>query len=109
MLFSSMATGGTSPYNYQWYLNGVPVPGATSNTWTFTPPSSGVYFVHLRVTDANNNVATSATAELIIVATAVGGYSVPIHIQTEPGYFAAYMTLVVLFGSVLVAFRRKRK
>jgi len=61
-LFSSSVWGGTSPYSYQWYLNGAPVSGATSSTWTFTPSSSGSYTVYLKVTDAVSQVATSNNA-----------------------------------------------
>jgi hypothetical protein len=110
MTFTSMVTGGTSPYSYQWYLNGAPVLGATSTTWTFTPSASGVYFVYLRVIDANSNTATSGTAELLAVSTAmVGGYSVPLQKQTPAGYIAAYMFLISLFGTALVTVKRKRK
>jgi hypothetical protein len=107
--FTSIATGGTSPYSYQWYLDGVLVLGATSSTWTFTPPTSGMYFVNLKVTDANNNIATSGTAKVVAVSTAVGGYAVPLHKQTHANYLAAYMFLISLFGSVFVVIKRKRK
>jgi hypothetical protein len=66
--FTSTVSGGYTPYNYQWYLNGNPVSGATSNTWTFTPTASGIYNVHLKVTDAKANTAQSETA-CITVAT----------------------------------------
>ncbi|MDI6691212.1 MAG: PKD domain-containing protein [Candidatus Bathyarchaeota archaeon] len=49
--FTSSVTGGTSPYKYQWYLNGNPVLGANSSSWTFTPTATGVYYVYLSVTD----------------------------------------------------------
>jgi hypothetical protein len=107
--FTSTVTGGTAPYLYQWYLNGAPVSGATSSTWTFTATTNGIYFVYVRVTDANSKIATSGTAEVIVVATAVGGYSVPIHKQTPNSYLPAYMFLLSLFSGALVAFKRKRK
>jgi hypothetical protein len=107
--FTSMVSGGTQPYSYQWYLNGAPVPGATSNTWSFTPPASNAYFVYLKVTDANSNTVVSDTAEITVVSTAVGGYSVPLHRQTPASYIAAYMILIGLFSTVLVTVKRKRK
>ena len=61
-LFTSSVTGGTAPYTYQWYLNGAPVSGATSNSWTFTPTSSGSYTVYLNVTDSVGVIAISNTA-----------------------------------------------
>ncbi len=59
--FNSTVTDGTSPYSYQWYLNGAPVTGATNATWTFTPTSAGSYTVYLNVTDAASAVAISDT------------------------------------------------
>ncbi len=49
--FQSTISGGTPPYTYQWYLNDIAIPDATSYNWIFTPTSSGFYLVHLRVTD----------------------------------------------------------
>ena len=42
------ATAGTLPLSYQWYSNGVPVPGANTASFTITngqPSDSGSYFV----------------------------------------------------------------
>jgi hypothetical protein len=62
-LFTSSASGGTSPYSYQWYLNGVAVSGATGSSWTFVPASQGSYTVYVNTTDkigarAKSNIAT---------------------------------------------------
>lgn len=65
-LFTSIVSGGTSPYTYQWYLNGSPVSGATSSTWTFTPPSSGSYSVYLNVTD-NVDIEVKSNVVNVIV------------------------------------------
>jgi hypothetical protein len=64
-LFTSIVSGGTSPFSYQWYSNGTAVPGATSSAWNFTPSSSGSYTVYANVTDsvgftAKSNIATVA-------------------------------------------------
>ena len=64
-LFSLTVANGTSPYSYQWYLNGALVPGATSATWPFTPASAGSYTVYLCATDAVSAVATSNTTTVI--------------------------------------------
>jgi len=65
-LFTSSVSGGTTPYSYQWYLNGAPVSSATGTTWTFTPSSAGSYTVYLRVTDAVSAVATSNTVPVTV-------------------------------------------
>ena len=61
--FTSFVSGGTSPFTYQWYLDDVPVPGATGPSWTFIPSSPGSYEVYVNVTDnvgvtAKSNVAS---------------------------------------------------
>jgi hypothetical protein len=61
-LYTSNVSGGTSPYSFQWYLNGALVSGATDATWTFTPNSSGSYTVYLNVTDSLGEIAISNTA-----------------------------------------------
>jgi outer membrane protein assembly factor BamB len=65
-LFSSSVTGGTSPYSYQWYLNGTLVTGATSSTWTFTPASAGFNSVSMRVNDTAGAQAISNTATVTV-------------------------------------------
>jgi hypothetical protein len=52
--FTATVSGGTSPFSYQWYLNGTSVPRATGSTWTFTPSSSGTYTVYVIVTDSTS-------------------------------------------------------
>jgi len=61
-LFTSSVIGGTSPYSYQWYLNGTPVSGATGASWTFTPATPGSYTVYLNVNDAVGASAASNVA-----------------------------------------------
>jgi hypothetical protein len=65
-LFTSSVTGGTSPYKYQWYLNGTAVSGATKPTWTFAPTSAGSYTVYVKVTDSDGMQATSNTATVTV-------------------------------------------
>jgi plastocyanin len=70
--FTSTATGGTTPYTYQWYLNGAPVSGATNPTWTFSQPA-GSYTVYLNITDnvgmrAKSNVASVTVIVALTVA-----------------------------------------
>ena len=44
---SAQLTDGTGPYTYQWYDNGQPIPGATSDT--FAPTTLGVHAYNVRV------------------------------------------------------------
>ncbi|MDH7477839.1 MAG: PKD domain-containing protein, partial [Candidatus Bathyarchaeota archaeon] len=109
--FTSSVTGGTTPYKYQWYLNDNPVSGATSNSWAFTPTATGVYYVYLNVTDANNNTAKSGTARIEVSSIPVGGYAISLAKETSPLTFQAtiYAALIVLFGAILSLTKRKRK
>jgi multisubunit Na+/H+ antiporter MnhE subunit len=65
-LFTSTVSGGTSPYFYQWYLNGSAVSGATSATWTFTATISGSYSVYVNATDNVGLVAKSNVASVTV-------------------------------------------
>ena len=65
-LFDSSISGGTAPYTYHWYLNNNPLLGQTSQTWNFTPTSTGNFSVYLNVTDslnfnAQSNIVTEIT------------------------------------------------
>jgi hypothetical protein len=108
--FTSTASGGTAPYTYQWYLNGNPVSGATSASWTFVPTTAGIYYVYLQVTDAVHSTAQSGTARIeVIPPPPVGGFSISMEEPTPLSYFGTYMGLVALFGTVLCLKKRKRK
>jgi hypothetical protein len=65
-VFNSSVLGGTSPYSYQWYLDGSPVSGANSTSWTYTPSSAGSHNVYLKATDAVSFVATSNTVPVTV-------------------------------------------
>jgi ABC-type dipeptide/oligopeptide/nickel transport system permease subunit len=52
--FTAHISSGTGKYTYQWYANGVAVPGATNSTWTFTPSSVGSYAVYVIATENDN-------------------------------------------------------
>jgi len=77
-VYTSSVSGGTSPYSYQWYLNGQPVSGATSATWTFTPPwPLGVLTqsVYVRVTDSVKQGADSSNATINLEGSFVASIS----------------------------------
>jgi hypothetical protein len=110
--FTSTVNGGTTPYNYQWYLNEDIVSGATSSSWTFSPTAPGTYSVYLKVTDKNGNTAQSAPATVNVSPAGgipVGGYSISLVKQTPVSSMTTYAMLIVLFGAALSLTKRKRK
>ncbi|MGA9388310.1 MAG: hypothetical protein WBV70_05765, partial [Candidatus Bathyarchaeia archaeon] len=102
-------SGGTIPYSYQWYLNGVPFSGATSSSWTFTPSMSGIYYVYLKATDASTNTSQSDTARITVATIPVGGYSVAIGPQTKAEPVLPYIALVAVLTAVFTKLRPKTK
>jgi hypothetical protein len=107
--FTSTVSGGYTPYTYQWFLNGNPVSGATSNTWTFTPTTSGIYYVHLKVIDTKGNTAQSDVARIVVSAVPVGGYSIPPQLSTKTDTVIAYTLLVTVLTTTFIAVKRKYK
>jgi hypothetical protein len=74
----SGTTGGLVPYSYQWKLNGADISGANSSGYTpGVIPSTGTYIYNVQITDACNQVVSTATKTINIVAdpivTASGG------------------------------------
>ncbi|MGD0496118.1 MAG: hypothetical protein ABSB28_08760, partial [Candidatus Bathyarchaeia archaeon] len=109
VFFTSSVSGGTAPYSYQWYLNGAPVSGATAVSWTFFPTSTGMNFVYLKVTDANNNTAYSNNAKVTVFTAPVGGYSVSLAKHATLIQMASYTALIGLFAAAIIVVKRKRK
>jgi parallel beta-helix repeat protein len=107
--FTSTVSGGYTLYSYQWYLNGAPVSGATSNTWAFTSTTSGTYYVYLKVTDAKGNTAQSETARIAVAAVPVGGYSIPIQVQTKTEPIIPYIALMTILSATFIKVKRKTK
>jgi hypothetical protein len=106
--FTSTVSGGTGPYSYQWYLDGSPFAGATSNTWTFLPVTVGTYSVKLKVTDSASKTAESDTATVLVKLGQVGGYSVPMKGQSAAKPLAIYLALFALSTIVFTRVKRKR-
>jgi hypothetical protein len=109
--FTSIVSGGYPPYSYQWYLNGNPVSGATSETWTFTPSTSGIFYIYLKVTDSKGNTAKSDTARIIASTVPVGGYSTPVDTKAKPTilYITSLTILTALFVTIKQKTRRKHR
>jgi hypothetical protein len=107
--FNSAVSGGTPPISYQWFVNGVAVPGETSSSWIFTPPSYGTYYVYLQVTDAANNTASSNLARIMVIGTPIGGYSVSFTSPATTTPATVYFAIVAFFGMAMSLKKRKRK
>jgi parallel beta-helix repeat protein len=107
--FASTASGGYPPYSYQWYLNGNPFSEATSNTWAFTPTTSGIYYVHLKVTDDKGNTAQSETARITVATVPVGGYSFPIQVTTKAEPIIPYIAFIAALTAIFTKLRQKTK
>jgi hypothetical protein len=107
--FSSTVSGGYIPYSYQWYLNGNPVSVATSPSWTLTPTASGIYYIYLKVTDAEANTAQSETARITVATVPVGGYSFPIQVQTKAEPVIPYIALILALTAIFTKLRPKTK
>jgi outer membrane protein assembly factor BamB len=106
--FTSTASGGAPPYSYQWYVDGAPVSDATSALWTFAPTGSGVYYVYLKVTDAEASTSQSDTARITVASVPVGGYSFPVQVHTKAEPIAPYVALVAAL-TLTLNLRRKIK
>lgn len=107
--FTAIVSGGYPPYSYQWYLDDVPVPGATSSSWTFTPTSEGIYYVYVIVT---GSTVQSATARVVVTAPtrpSVGGYSVSLNKPASETSFVCYTMLLAIVSVAISLVRRKGK
>ncbi|MGB9778733.1 MAG: NosD domain-containing protein [Candidatus Bathyarchaeales archaeon] len=94
--FTSTVSGGYAPYTYQWYLNDAPVSGATSETWTFTPTTSGIYYVYLKVTDAKGSTIQSETARITVTAFATATIDInpkALNLRSKGKWITAYIEL----------------
>jgi hypothetical protein len=105
--FTSTVSGGYIPYAYQWYLDSAPVSGAASNTWTFTPTTSGIYYVYLKITDAKGNTTQSQAARIAVATVPVGGYSISIQGQATAKPLIPYLILTAILSIAFTAIKRK--
>ena len=79
--FSVTASGGTSPYSYTWFKNGVQVAGATAATFSLvTASTDNGALIHAQVTDSAAAPATVTTADATLTVTVPP----PLAITTQP-------------------------
>jgi hypothetical protein len=110
LTFNSIVSGGVPPYSsYQWYLDGMPVQGATSSSWTYIPQHASTHFVYLKVTDSNGTTIQSNTAVINVSSTPIGGYSISFANPSPLSNIVAYMAIVALSSAILSSKKRKRK
>ena len=64
--FSSTLAGGTSPFSFQWYQNGIAVLGAIGSTYAYTSTLTGTDAIYVRVTDNCGEVAVSDTVSVTV-------------------------------------------
>ena len=110
LTFNSIVNGGVPPYSsYQWYLDGMPVQGATSSSWTYIPQHASTHFVYLKITDSNSTTIQSNTAVINVNSTPIGGYSISFANPSPLSNIVAYMAIVALSSAILSSKKRKRK
>ena len=109
LIFNSIVSGGVSPYSYQWCLDGTPVTGATSNSWTYTPQHASIHYVCLKVTDSNGTTKQSNVAAITVSTIPIGGYSVSTAKPNAIFIAITYIAIITLSSAILSSKKRKRK
>ena len=110
--FVPSVSGGYALRSYQWYLNGKPVP-EVNVSFTFTPVSTGTYYVYLNVTDITGATAKSNVAQVIVIkptTPSVGGVSAAVN---GFSFLAPWVGIVSLLAAAVllkgfIVRRRKR-
>lgn len=95
--FSVSASGGTPPYNYQWYVNGNPVAGANSSSFIFTPTDAGTYNIYATIQDNSNATASSN----LVQVTATSSFSLPLSPMIIVGLGVIIIAIIVVAALVL--------
>lgn len=80
-IFSASASGGTSPYTYQWYVNDGAV-GTNSASYTFNAASAGSFLLYVNATDS---AGVPATVKSNVVSVTVNTALVAPTVSASPG------------------------
>jgi hypothetical protein len=65
---SVLTSGGTPPYSYEWFVNGVQNTSSTSNTFLFSPVTPSTYTIYVVVSDLNGYTDQSSNIIITVVA-----------------------------------------
>ena len=82
----SVTAAGTSPFTFQWLLNGAAIPGATNGTYTTPATTSSYNNDSYTVTVTNNAASATSTAAILTVDAAA-----TVAITTQPASQTAYV------------------
>ena len=101
---SASATGGASPYTYQWYENGNPIDGATSSNYIFTPNSAGTYSLYAATKDAVNATVNSNTVQITVTSSSTT-FSLPAPLMII--VIVAGVVVIIVVAALLLLFRKR--
>jgi hypothetical protein len=108
--FTVLADGGTKPYTFGWYIDGQIAQTSASQYFSTNSQAVGSHHVYVKVTDADNNSATTLTVEfnVLSVSSSSPGLS-PTPSPSIPEFptFVAVPILMAVVLAGLIIFKRK--
>jgi hypothetical protein len=98
--FSVTATG-TGPLTYQWYVNGVPITGATSSTYT-TPPTTPGQTGSVFTVVVSNSVGSVTSTGAMLTVTVIPPVAGLVPSSATPPYNSPVMLIPTFSGGTAV-------